>query len=258
MTLVKIIPSYLYQQYSDDENLQALVDAYNIIAQQYLDWFNAVELPIYTGLRGSLLDWVAAGLYGIQRPSLPYGVVPLEGPLNTYTPNQLPLNFSNDAALEYSSEGAIGYFIIGESPIGGTGGGGNSGANNFVTSDDTFKRVITWLFYKGDGNIFNIQWLKRRCERFLKGIDGKNPIGGIQQTYEISVIFGRGRLVQIIILDGTATTGAGAVPNAFMLNSLTPNDPEVDYTGTKGRILKAGIESGVLALPFQFRYQVYG
>lgn len=253
MTLTKIIPSYLYQQYADDENLQALVDAYNIMAQQYLDWFNSIELPIYTGLSGQLLDWVAQGLYGVQRPSLPYGQDRPFGPVNTFVANQLTPNATDNTS--YTIYGIIGYFVIGFSPIESL---TFPGGNNFVVGDDIFKRVLTWLFYKGDGNHFNIQWLKRRCERFLNGANGKDPIGGVQETYEVSVIFGPGRLVIIIIRDGVATLGPAAVVNAFTLNSLTPNASEVDYTGTKGRILKAGIESGVLTLPFQYRYQVYG
>ena len=39
--LASTIKSYLYQEYAQDNDLQAFVDAYNAIAQGYQDWFNA-------------------------------------------------------------------------------------------------------------------------------------------------------------------------------------------------------------------------
>ena len=70
-----ILRAYVYQQYADDDNIQAFNSAYNIMAQAYLDWFNDTPLPIYTdgAIYDSLLDWVAAGVYGLIRPSLPSG-----------------------------------------------------------------------------------------------------------------------------------------------------------------------------------------
>ena len=70
--LTQTIPSYLFQEYADDADLQAFVSVFNTMAQEYVDWFNQVSLPVYTGplLTGTLLDWVAAGLYGIERPTL--------------------------------------------------------------------------------------------------------------------------------------------------------------------------------------------
>lgn len=68
--LSQTIPSYLYQEYSDDVDLQAFVSAYNQMTQQYVTWFNTIGLPIYTGLSGPLLDWVCNGLYGYYRPTL--------------------------------------------------------------------------------------------------------------------------------------------------------------------------------------------
>jgi hypothetical protein len=40
------------------------------MTQQYVSWFNQISLPIYTGLSGTLLDWVADNLYGYYRPTL--------------------------------------------------------------------------------------------------------------------------------------------------------------------------------------------
>ncbi len=55
-TVLKTIPSFLYQQYADDENLQAFVASYNEMAQEYVDWYNQISLPVYTLQSGGLLD----------------------------------------------------------------------------------------------------------------------------------------------------------------------------------------------------------
>ena len=120
--LTKIIPSYLYQQYADDDDLQAFVGAYNTLAQQYLDWMNNINLPVYTSdtITGSLLDWVAEGLYGMERPALSSGQNRNVGPFNTYAYNTLGYNVHK---------------IIGPTDL-------------VDTSDDVFKRIMTWNFYK--------------------------------------------------------------------------------------------------------------
>jgi hypothetical protein len=225
----KITPSYLYVQYNDDDDLQAFVASYNAMAQSIMDWFCSVQLPVYTGLSGSLLDWIAAGVYGQTRPTLPYGVSPAIGPLNTYALNSWAMNAFDP---------------------------GDPTVTSFVTTDDTFKRCITWNFYKGDGNVFNVRWLKRRVERFLTGVDGVDP--GVSQTYEVRVIFGLGSLVNIIIVGGTLTVLRRAAMNGFAMNTTPLNGTVITYTSSRGRILKAAIESGVLQLPFQYRYGVYG
>jgi hypothetical protein len=100
--LTTVIPSYLYQEYSDDDDLQGFVAAINTKQQDFVDTFNALNLPIYTGpiVQGALLDWVARGLYGMARPELDTGKPDLMGPLNTYGPNwlvpmwDLPIDFA--------------------------------------------------------------------------------------------------------------------------------------------------------------------
>jgi len=64
------IPAYVYQQYADDQDVQAFFANYNVAAQQILTWFATIGLPVYTGLSAPLLDWVGVGLYGIPRPTL--------------------------------------------------------------------------------------------------------------------------------------------------------------------------------------------
>lgn len=158
-TLQRTIPSYLYTEYNDDPNLQALVNGYNNIAQQYVDLFNQIGLPVYTGsmISGSLLDWVGVGLYDTPRPTLPSGSNRTVGPFNTWTLNTLVFNTKK---------------II-------------DNTTYYVANDDVYKRTITWHFYKGDGKYFAIDWLKRRVVRFLNGSNGTAP--AIDNTYDISV-----------------------------------------------------------------------
>ena len=118
--LTKTIPSYLYKEYDDDEALQAFVDAFNASAQDYVDWFNTIELPVYTSptSSGDLLDWVAEGLYGIPRPSLfSSGGAQGIGPLDTGALNELILNDyeirygSRNVGLRLTSQRLFGWFM---------------------------------------------------------------------------------------------------------------------------------------------------
>ncbi len=128
--MTKIIPSYLYQEYTDDDDLQAFVDAYNGLAQNVLDTLNDLNLPIYTQpiIAGALLDWVALGLYGMARPPLSSQKQDVIGPLNTYVLNGLPFN-----TLKVLSQAVI-----------------------VTTTDDIFKRILTWHLFKGDGKVLNV------------------------------------------------------------------------------------------------------
>lgn len=203
-TVQKVIPAYLYSEYADDENLQAFVSAYNKITQQYLDWFNNTPLGVYTlaSISGALLDWVAEGVYGIIRPTIPYGSITSIGPLNTWPLNTIPLNTIADS-------GAI---------------------SVYVTTDDIFKRIITWHFFKGDGQQFSVPWLKRRIMRFLVGMNGAAP--NIDETYQISVAFGAGNAVTITVTWSASIT---------LLNA---------------QIFQAAVADGVLETPFQFAFTV--
>jgi hypothetical protein len=194
-TLQKTIPSYLYQQYSDDEDLQAFVASYNAITQQYINTFNGLNLPIYTQLSGALLDWVGQGVYGYPRPSLPGTAATSIGPLDTYSPNaQVPLN------TQTTTPGTI-----------------------YITSDDVYQRLLTWHFYKGDGKVFSINWLKRRIMRFMLGTNGTAP--NIPYTYQINVTFGSGNVVNI----------------------TCPTYPMAPF-------LAAAIASGAAEMPFQWQW----
>ena len=146
--LQTIIPSYLYQQYSDDENLQAFVDSYNAIAQGYLDWFNQTPLSVYTSpsISGSLLDWVAQGIYGIARPVFSTSVTKYYAGLNALPLNTVALN-----GRRYTQSGTA-----------------------TISTDDYYKRVLTWWLYLGDGRHFDGNVLRMKVARFLYGQNGSD------------------------------------------------------------------------------------
>lgn len=233
-TLTEVIPSYVYKQFDDDDDVQAFVRSYNELAQVYATWFATVALPVYTGaaISGALLDWVAAGIYGQLRPRLSSGRFRAEGPYNTYAFNTWPFNKLR---------------IIGPSDVA-------------VTTDDIFKRIITWNFYKGDGDTFNVRWLKRRIMRFLTGADGTAP--NVPQTYPISVTIGN-NIVSIRVSGGSRRVLSGALFNRHRFNQrlitfdalITEFVPGPDPLPNES-VLKEAIEAGVLQLPFQYRFIV--
>jgi hypothetical protein len=199
-SIQKTIPAYLYLQYQQDPNVGAFFDAYNLYAQAYVDYFNRLDMPVYTKdpVAGTLLDWIAASIYGISRPGLPSSFgTPDVGPVNTFTPNQITLN---------------GY-------VAGT-------PSTFTTTtDDTFRRIITWAFYKGDGKVFTPTWLKRRINRFLDGMNGTDVVN--DTTYGISV-----------------------APTGFKQWTITISD------SPQAQIFKAAYEVGAIELPFQITWTV--
>lgn len=192
VTVTQTIPSYLYTQYNDDENLIAFVDGYNGMTQTYLDWFNSVNLPVYTLLSGSLLDWVANGLYGIVRPILGMVSIPQIGAVNTVEIDGVVMD------------------------------GGQLGTQEtyYLATDDIFKRIITWHFYKGDGREFTIPWLKNRVLRFLAGTNGTAP--NVADTSGVSISF----------VSYTVTIDVSAVPN------VPSNVLEAFKDSVLGRILE--------------------
>jgi len=158
----QIIKSYLYQQYQDDLDLKAFVDSFNMQAQDYADWCNSINLPIYTGLSGLMLDWIGANYYGFPRPSI--GV----------------------------SSGAI--YNIATYNVDTFG----LGSTEFIAaSDDVYKRILTWKLYRDDGFFMSINWLKKRLKRFLIGTNGAAP--RIENTDEISVKVSNTNTINIVI-----------------------------------------------------------
>lgn len=225
-TLTKTLPSYLYQQYADDQDLQAFVDSFNAQAQQFVDWFVQIGLPVYTGpmIVGALLDWVGTGLYGLARPTLSSGVNQNIGAFNTVLFRTLPLD-----------------------------GRKVTGASNVAaTSDDVYKRILTWHLYKGDGKQFNIKWLKRRIMRFLTGLNGAD--GPFDNTNQVSVSFGVDGQVSIRILSGVRKLTGGAVPGRFQLNTVAPDGATTSFVAMPSQplaaVLQQAIASDAIELPF--------
>jgi hypothetical protein len=319
--LTTVIPSYLYQQYTDDDDCQGFVDSQNIQQQNFVDTFNALNLPIYTGpiVSDKLLDWVARGLYGITRPSLGSGVPSLMGPLNTYgcnwlvpmwdfdalvsfegnwhvaanTPNLTPTDTfpfngyywnavtANPAIPETAPSGLPGisgltiqqgdkilwnapqgndpplttiqptYLQIRAAAIEAEFGLNEIGLygpfNVYLTNDDIYRRIITWHFFKADGNYFSTEFLKRRVWRFLYNKDGTStdyaidPMTGrqpvnqivepgdvfIADTRQISVTLGTYRNVTIRFVLGERTVTGGSLPNKFGCNGFEPGFEKV-------------------------------
>ena len=227
--LATIIPSYLYQQYYDDSDLQAFVSSYNTLAQEYLDWFNNLNLPIYTKQYGTSLDWVALGLYGLVRPTLPQGSYIRLGEYDS-----VPYD-----TLSYDTEKLI------------------SPTSFYITTDDIFKRIITWNFYKGDGYQFNTHWLKRRIARFLAGVNGTDPQLG--ETYQISVRFAANNVINIHIYPGVSIQKGGSLLDTFDLDTVTFNAETIFAAlipTALAPILQSALNAGVLEVPFQYTFNV--
>jgi hypothetical protein len=231
-SLTQTIPSYLYQQYSDDDDLQAWVAAYNTLTQQYVDWFVQYNLAVYTAdnISGSLLDWIGEGLYGIKRSALSTGHSRLVGPYNTFAYNTWQFN---RLKLIPPSDYAM-------------------------MSDDVYKRVMTWHLYKGDGKVFDLRWLKRRIERFLTGANGS--AGQTDQTYDISVTFGTANQVNINLQPNRRRFVTGALYGVPLYNRVRFNEfdsqPSRVPLSPMAPIFKAAVDAGVLELPFQFSFVV--
>lgn len=176
--LQNTIPSYLYVQYADDDNLQAFVQSYNQMTQAYVTWFDTIGLPFYPGLTGDLLTWVVLGLYGLPRNALQSSSSAALGMLNTEN-----LNYTQ-------GPGTLNSYIP-------------SSSTYYSLTDDVLKRILTWDFYKGDGKRFCMRWLKRRIMRFLVGVNGIDPqptnaVVGAENTSAISAQVSAGVLtVQI-------------------------------------------------------------
>jgi len=247
VTAMKILRSYLYQQYNDDEDLQVFVMTYNDMTQAYITWFSTVMLPVYAEnpmVSGALLDYVGQGLYGLPRPTLASGQRREIGTFNSAMFNESM--FNEDILLDPT--------------------------DLFVTDDDTYRRILTWHLYKGDGKLFNIRWLKRRVMRFLTGADGGNGESTADgspttpdmyppdQTYLVSVTFGADDQININLQSTHRSILDGAMFNAGMFNQFEFNElgTEATYTVSSpwAPIFKSAVESGALELPFQYSFVV--
>ena len=196
------VPSYLYWQYQNDLNIQTFVDVYNTETQSIINWFNNVNLPIYTQLTGALLDWVGQGVYGYPRPVIGSSkITGFYGPIASFPITDI----ATAAAKELITQ------------------------TSYTLPDDIYQRMLTWFFFKGDGEVFSITWLKRRLYRFLYGINGTNAVGPFTPT--ISVTF---------------TESSTTLPECTI--NIT------DAPAGVAPYLEAFINSGYAGLPFRFTY----
>lgn len=194
-----VLPAYLYMQYRDDLNLQAMVAVYNDLSQQFIDWFNEVPLSVYTNenIAGLLLDWIGAGLYGIQRPNIeldPYGD---------------------------------------------------------ITSDDLYKRVLTWHQWAADGRQMSVSWLRRRIARFVYGVDGADVWP--DKCYNINISFSTYSVpileTMFPVADDVVTAIEQVDEVELTLCTITlPVNDEGAYAFAQCA------KSGLLALPLQMRF----
>lgn len=162
----KIIPAYPFVQYRDDPYVVAFFNAYNTLAQQYLTAFNNLYLPCWTSslVTGNLLDWVAKGIYGADRPLLQTSTSTVaEGPYDTAEYDEVAY-----ARMKNFHPGTFQHL-----------------------PDEYFKRILTWNFYKGDGFQFSVEWLKRRIARFVHGPAGTDP--QLQNAFDVSVTSSAGK-----------------------------------------------------------------
>lgn len=226
LPLANVAPSYLYFQYSDDDDLQAFVSSYNEIAQGYVDWFNNTPLGVYTSpyITGALLDWIGLGVYGIERPYLSSVVNDNYGSVNTFAVN----------------EKAINDFVRNQS--------GTSQAVN----DDYYKRVITWHTYRGDGYQASIFWLKKRIARFLYGSNGSDI--SLNQINNVSI--------SIVSLKSAGAINTSPV-NTFAINqrsdiNFTPKHTlTITIPNTAAALaFETLLNEGYFSIPFQITYRV--
>jgi hypothetical protein len=225
----RTLRAYPYWQYSDDDVIQAYFTAYNQITQYYLEWFNDINLPIYTLdiIEGDLLDWVANGIYHYPRPTIPGPETFDQGPWDTFV-------YNLDNTWNELTAGPRDWFVV---------------------NDDVYKRCLTWHFFKGDGKVFNVRWLKRRIMRWLLGENGTAP--EIEETYQISVTFGLNNVINIRFLSELKMAGIGPW-NTFVYNDddITWNEVNVTTTSLTPlpdiELFKLVVESGCLELPFQY------
>ena len=231
VALAKTIRSFVYWQYADDDDVQAWVEAYNQNTQEYVDWFNALNLPIYTKQSGTLLDWVALGLYGLPRPVLGTGNDLTIGAWGTYV----------WGGLAYAEHRVISRVVYS------------------TASDDVFKRVITWHFFKGDGRVFTVRWLKRRIMRFLVGTNGTAPI--VDQTYLISVTFGADGQINIRLITQFVKITGGCIYGQFAWGEQAYGALQRRTVATApefalAQVFREALLQGVLEIPFQFHATV--
>ncbi|MHB1023682.1 MAG: hypothetical protein ACYC0Z_14920 [Acidobacteriaceae bacterium] len=225
LPLAGVIPSYLYDQFNDDADLQAFVDSYNAIAQGYLDWFNETPLGVYTSdaISGPLLDWMAQSLWGIQRPVISTSSTTTKGAVNTFAVNTMAVN-----GFKKTESGTA-----------------------YVASDDLYKRVLTWYLFLGDGKQMSMHWIKHRIARFLYGSNGSN----------VSVDYLNYISIQPVMMRTVAGVNSRAV-NTFAVNTFAQEQAkavnliiQVPQTTVTAAFI-ALLQQGILPMPTQITFTI--
>jgi hypothetical protein len=148
---------------------------------------------------------VANGIYGLYRPVLASQSTEESAGYDSAIYNTIPYNY-----LSYSSSGTA-----------------------TQTTDDIFKRMLTWTLYRGDGQVFSLQWLKNRISRFLHGANGTDVI---VLDYQPSITVSDGEFT-ITDFGGSNYTAlqlcyaAGFIAFPFQ---YTPNWETVNFTNNSG------------------------
>ena len=217
--LPNVIPAYVYDQYSDDENVQGFFEVLNAMAQGYLDWFNQTPLALYTNpnINGPLLDWVGNSLYNIPRPVISDVQQVVKGALATVPLTALPI-----AGFQISESGT-----------------------SAIATDDVYKRVLTWFIYRGDGMQMSVEWLRRRIARFIYGINGTDLTDvGLISTVSLSQVNSQSGGVM-----GNGVMGLMVMGLAFskVLHKGIANLPSYPMSS----VLQELVNTGVIPLPFQ-------
>ena len=224
--LYDAVPSYLYFQFQDDNDLQAFVKSYNEITQGYVDWFNSTPLGVYTNskINGELLSWIGKGIYGIERPYISNIKNSVYGSTNSYATNQYATNsFINIQSGESS-----------------------------IATDDIYKRVLTWYLYRGDGYESTVQWLRRRIARFVYGINGSDINMDLAQNISITI-------PDLPYAAGTNTLATNQIATDGMLlnTGLAKRSLEIKIpTSDSAQAFEILVAGGYINLPFQIIFKV--
>lgn len=193
LPLQNVIPSYAYQQYADDDNIQAFISAYNQLTQGYLNWFNSTPLALYTSpnVTGQLLDWIGNGIYGIPRPVFSSLTTFFRGTAI----NNFPIDVMDiDGSIHSESGTAV------------------------LANDDFYKRTLTWHAYIGNGRMCNATVLRLRIARFLYGVNGTDIT--LSQAQNVSITVDTGPAGYDIVIPSSANPASTYFQQAFQAGLL--------------------------------------
>lgn len=220
------LQAYAYQEYADDEYVQAFVSAYNRISQGYLDWSNQNPLALYTksNISGEMLDFVGNNLYGISRPVI-----------STFS-----RTISGELGSNVLGDHTMGTLVITES------------GTAIVANDDIYKRTLTWYLYRGDGVQMSVEWIRRRIARFLYGVDGSDIDVGLISN--VSITFPPFPIDSVTGQLGTNVLGTHPLGVLYFnkLHQATITVPSLTVSNTFYDLFL----SGYLSTPFQMAFTI--